>query len=364
MVAQRDAIAAWARITYGWLGRSPDYKAAFLNTLGANADFYGKFADNARAWHKRAQEAVLYLNHALVNPPIDRNKPVEEVKDVYITIQKETDAGIYVSGAKVVATNSALTHYNFLGQNMGQEINDPAMVVMFIAPMNTPGIKLICRQSYEFAAAATGSPWDYPLTSRFDENDAIFVFDNAFIPWENVFIHRDVERLKNFYPKSGFFNGFTMQGCVRLAVKLDFLIGLLYKAARATGVEGFRGVQAQIGEVVGWRNLFWSLTDAMAYNPEPWVNGCGAAELARVEHLPAVHDRSLSGDPQHHREGGRVRPDLSAVECARFQKSRHRQISGQIRARLERHRLQGPHQDHEAIVGRHRHRVRRPPRAL
>ena len=235
--------------------------------------FYGKFADNARAWHKRAQEAVLYLNHALVNPPIDRNKPVEEVKDVYITIQKETDAGIYVSGAKVVATNSALTHYNFLGQNMGQEINDPAMVVMFIAPMNTPGIKLICRQSYEFAAAATGSPWDYPLTSRFDENDAIFVFDNAFIPWENVFIHRDVERLKNFYPRSGFFNGFTMQGCTRLAVKLDFIAGLLFKAARATGVESFRGVQAQIGEIVGWRNLFWSLTDAMAYNPEPWVNG-------------------------------------------------------------------------------------------
>ena len=197
VIAQRDAIAAWARITYGWLGRSPDYKAAFINTLGANAEFYGKFADNARAWYKRGQEAVLFLNHALVNPPIDRNKPAEQVKDVYITIQKETDAGIYVSGAKVVATNSALTHYNFLGQNMGQEITDPSMVVMFIAPMNTPGIKLICRPSYELAAAATGSPWDYPLTIRFDENDAIFVFDNAFIPWENVFIHRDIERLKD-----------------------------------------------------------------------------------------------------------------------------------------------------------------------
>ncbi|MGI9424268.1 MAG: 4-hydroxyphenylacetate 3-hydroxylase N-terminal domain-containing protein, partial [Hyphomicrobiaceae bacterium] len=203
LVAQRDAIAAWARITYGWLGRSPDYKAAFINTLGANADFYGDYADNARAWYRRAQEAVLFLNHALINPPIDRDKAVEEVKDVYITVTKETDAGIYVSGAKVVATNSALTHYNFLGQNMGQEINDPSMVVMFIAPMDTPGVKLICRPSYEMAAAATGSPWDYPLTSRYDENDAIFIFDNAFIPWENVFIYRDIERLKAFYPRSG-----------------------------------------------------------------------------------------------------------------------------------------------------------------
>ncbi len=296
VMAQRDAIAAWARITYGWMGRSPDYKAALLNTLGANADFYGPFADNARAWHKRGQEAVLYLNHALINPPIDRNRPVEEVKDVYITIQKETDAGIYVSGAKVVATNSALTHYNFLGQNMGQEINDPSMVVMFIAPMDTPGIKMICRGSYEFAAAATGSPWDYPLTSRFDENDAIFVFDNAFIPWENVFVHRDVQKLKDFYPKSGFVNNYTLQGCTRLAVKLDFIAGLLLKAVRATGVESFRGVQVQIGEVIGWRNLFWSLTDAMACNPQPWVDGTvlpnirasTAYRLFMTEAYPAV----------------------------------------------------------------------------
>src|SRR5258708_27039853 len=226
VVKQRDAIAAWARITYGWMGRSPDYKAAFLNTLGANAEFYGKFADNARAWHVRGQEAVLYVNHALVNPPIDRSKPVEQVKDVYISIQQETDAGIYVSGAKVVATNSALTHYNFLGQNMGQEINDPSMVVMFIAPMDTPGIKLICRSSYEFAAAATGSPWDYPLTSRFYENDAIFLFDNAFIPWENVLIHRDIESLKQFYPRSGFVNAFTLQACPLLPAKPHFLAGL------------------------------------------------------------------------------------------------------------------------------------------
>ncbi|HZT47616.1 MAG TPA: 4-hydroxyphenylacetate 3-hydroxylase C-terminal domain-containing protein, partial [Hyphomicrobiaceae bacterium] len=206
------------------------------------------------------------------------------------------DAGIYVSGAKVVATNSALTHYNFLGQNMGQDINDPSMVVMFMAPMDSPGIKLVCRPSYELAAAATGSPWDYPLTSRFDENDAIFILDNVFIPWENVFIHRDVERLKQFYPRSGFVNGFTMQACTRLAVKLDFIAGLLMKAARATGVESFRGVQTQIGEVIGWRNLFWALSDAMAHNPDPWVDGAllpslkasTAYRLFATEAYPAV----------------------------------------------------------------------------
>jgi 4-hydroxyphenylacetate 3-monooxygenase len=162
VVAQRDAIAAWARMSYGWMGRSPDYKAALMNTLGANHAFYGKFSDNAKAWYRRAQDHVLYMNHAIVNPPVDRSRPADEVKDVFITIQKETDAGIYVSGAKVVATNSALTHYNFLGQggNAAVPTHDTDLAVMFIAPMNAPGVKLICRTSYEMMASVVGTPFD------------------------------------------------------------------------------------------------------------------------------------------------------------------------------------------------------------
>src|SRR5262249_28736604 len=57
-VAGRDAIDEWARLTYGWLGRSPDYKAAFLATLGANAEFYAPYQDNARRWYRFAQERV------------------------------------------------------------------------------------------------------------------------------------------------------------------------------------------------------------------------------------------------------------------------------------------------------------------
>jgi 4-hydroxyphenylacetate 3-monooxygenase len=104
MVGSRDAIAEWARVTYGWMGRSPDYKAAFLATLGANAEFYDPFTENARRWYKKVQEEVTFVNHAIVNPPVDRNKQLEEVRDVYMHVEKETDGGLIVSGAKVVAT--------------------------------------------------------------------------------------------------------------------------------------------------------------------------------------------------------------------------------------------------------------------
>ena len=76
-------------------GPHADYKAAYTNTLGANPEYYGPYADNARAWYKRAQETVPFMNHAIVNPPIDRHKPAEQVKDVYVCVKKETDGGIY-----------------------------------------------------------------------------------------------------------------------------------------------------------------------------------------------------------------------------------------------------------------------------
>jgi 4-hydroxyphenylacetate 3-monooxygenase len=287
LVGARDAIAAWARLTYGWMGRSPDYKAAFLATLGANADFYAPYQDNARRWYREAQERVLFMNHALAHPPVDRHRPPDEVADVYVHVEKETDAGLIVSGAKVVATGSALTHYNFIahiGSAGLSPIQNKAFGPVFIAPMDTPGVKLICRPSYALAAEVVGSPFDYPLSSRLDENDAILVFDHALIPWENVLIYADLEKSNTFFPHSGFLPRAMLQGCTRLAVKLDFIAGLLLKAVAVTGTKDFYGVQAAVGEVLAWRHLFWGLTEAMARAPIPWA---GDAVLPNPEYAAA-----------------------------------------------------------------------------
>ncbi|XVQ07410.1 4-hydroxyphenylacetate 3-hydroxylase family protein [Spirillospora sp. CA-255316] len=270
LVGDRDAIAAWARLTYGWMGRSPDYKAAFLGTLGANADFYAPFQDNARRWYRESQEKVLYWNHAIIHPPVDRNRPPDEVGDVFVHVEKETDAGLVLSGAKVVATGSAITHHNFIA-HYGIPLKKKKYAVVCTIPMGAPGMKLICRTSYSMNSAVMGSPFDYPLSSRLDENDTIFVLDKVLVPWENVFVYGDLEKASTFFPQSGFLPRFTFQGCTRLAVKLDFLAGLLLKALEITGTKDFRGVQSRVGEVLAWRNLIWSLTDAMARNPQPWI---------------------------------------------------------------------------------------------
>jgi aromatic ring hydroxylase len=272
LVADQRAIAEWARMTYGWMGRSPDYKASFLGTLGANAEFYSPFQENARRWYRESQEKVLYWNHAIVHPPVDRNRPPDEVEDVFIHVEKETDAGLVVSGAKVVATGSALTHYNFIA-HFGLPVKKREFALIATVPMGAPGMKLICRPSYGATAAVMGSPFDYPLSSRFDENDTVLVLDKVLIPWENVFVYGHLGKVQLFAGRSGFVERFTFHGCTRAAVKLEFLAGLLAKAVEITGTGDFRGVQSRIGEVLAWRNLFWGLSDAAARNPVPWQNG-------------------------------------------------------------------------------------------
>ncbi|MGG4012137.1 4-hydroxyphenylacetate 3-hydroxylase C-terminal domain-containing protein [Bacillus smithii] len=209
------------------------------------------------------------MNHTIVNPQVDRSKPLHENKDVFVRAVKERDDGIVVSGAKMVGTGAALTHYNFVS-NYGQDLgdNDYSHALIFFVPMNAPGVKMISRQSYELAAKKSGSPFDYPLSSRFDENDAVIVLDNVFIPWENVLTYNNLKVTNGFFVETGFVNRFTFQGCTRFAVKLDFMAGLLMKATESAGTNKFRGVQANIGEVLAFRNMFWAISTAMAANCE------------------------------------------------------------------------------------------------
>ncbi|MBT6275559.1 MAG: Pyoverdin chromophore biosynthetic protein pvcC [Chromatiales bacterium] len=310
LIDSRAAIAVWQRMTYGWMGRTPDYKAAFMAQLAVGHSFYGEYASNGLAWYKKFAARCLFMNHVLVDPPVDRAKARGDVRDVYLTANRDDDRGIYVSGAKMVATGSAITHATFVAVNSGvaarmQADRDEDMALVFIADMNAPGLKLLSRPSYE---AAARSPFDAPLAARFDENDAVVVFEDAFVPWENVLVYRDVERAKGFYAGSGFFNRFNLQANVRLAIKLEFCIGLLLKGTAASGTQTFRGVQAAIGELIGMRDLIWSLSTAMVHDPEPGIGdsvlpGLQTAAANRIymtnawERVRTIFETVLAGAP-------------------------------------------------------------------
>ena len=277
----RTAIDIWQRLNYGWMGRSPDYKAAFMAQLAEGHQFYGDYANNALDWYKKFSSKGLHLNHVLIDPPMNRAKSRAETRDIYVSLDKSDDKGIYVTGAKMVATGSALTHATFVGITGGvahvmQKDRDEDLALVFIANMNAPGLKTISRPSYEMKA---NSPFDAPLASRFDENDAVMVFENCFIPWEDVLIFRDIDKVKSFQAGSGFFNRYNLQAATRLCIKLEFCIGLMMKGTSASGTNNFRGVQAAIGELVAMRDTIWAMTTAMVSDPEPSIGNSVVPKL-------------------------------------------------------------------------------------
>ncbi|MFE3185912.1 4-hydroxyphenylacetate 3-hydroxylase N-terminal domain-containing protein [Streptomyces violascens] len=132
-----------------------------------------------------------------------------------------------------VFANAAFVGQIHLGDLQKGKAED--MALAFIAPMNTPGMKAVCRTSHEKKAV---SAFDNPLPSRFDENDAVLVFANAFIRWENVLIYRDTEKIHDYFPRSGLLSRGFFQGAVRMAVKLEFMVGILGKGTRMNGDRG------------------------------------------------------------------------------------------------------------------------------
>ncbi len=88
---------------------------------------------------------------------------------------------------------------------------DKDHALVFLIPTNAPGVKLLSRPSYELAASQA-HPFDYPLSSRFDENDATLIFDQVFVPWENVFIFRDIAKANGFFPTAQVLQNLLLQG--------------------------------------------------------------------------------------------------------------------------------------------------------
>ena len=347
------------------MGRSPDYKAAFLGTLGANAEFYEPYQDEREALvqvQPGARAVHQPRDHSSAGRPrqaAERGRPTSAAT----SRRRPTPASI-VSGAKVVATGSVLTNYTFVAHHGLIPVQDKKFAVVFMVPTNAPGVKFICRTSYEMTATVMGSPFDYPLSSRLDENDAVFIMDNVLVPWENVFVYGDIEKANNFFPRTGFLPRFVVHGCTRLAVKLDFIAGLLLKAVEAAGTKDYRGVQANVGEVIAWRNLFWALSDAMVRDPKPWIGDYVLPNMDpgnAYQIIATMAYTKIKYLIEQTVASGLIYLNSHASDFK----------NPEIRPYLDRYmrgsqRLQGrgAGQADEAAVGLHRHRVRRPPRAL
>lgn len=283
--AQREAIRAWQRRTHGWLGRTPEFMACVVTSMAAHAPFFGRFEQNVRDMLARDQRDVTHYAQALVNPPVDRDLPPDEVGDVFLHVVRETDEGVVIRGAKAVVTGAA-TAQRLLVSHFGGEVQTADFAIAASVPVASEGIRIYTR--------GTPARADQPLASRFTEHDALVVFDDVLVPWSDVFI-RDPETMLAFNKGAVGWNvRLVFQATTRLEAKLERIAGLAVRATEIMGTSELRGVQAALGELIAYRDTVAALRDAMIEQCVPSGDSVGPgpqAAMAFAAYGPDAYSR-------------------------------------------------------------------------
>ena len=197
------------------------------------------------------RERDLCLTHAFGHPQVNRALAVSELADKYTAmgVVDTTNDGVVVRGAKQLATLAPFSDEIFcpVYRPLNTDSEDERKYcVGFSIPVNTPGLKFICRQSHDLGE----SLYDYPLSGRYDEMDALAVFEDVLIPWDRVFQFEDMELANLALQAVPMWRQYMQQVAVKNIAKLEFILGITHRIALGIGIDVFSHVQEKIAEVV------------------------------------------------------------------------------------------------------------------
>ena len=180
------------------MGRTPDYmnvtfagfageRRAWLGPEGRNEEGHANLA----AFQKQLAREDIALTHTIVHPTIDRAKdqsfagnpvPLHKVAD--------TEHGIVVRGARILATLAPFADEIAVYPGHPLPPRRPAASTRSASRSRWTrrALVFLCRDS---ASTPGADPFDRPLSTRFDEQDAFVIFDDVEVPRDRVFIDAD-----------------------------------------------------------------------------------------------------------------------------------------------------------------------------
>ena len=253
---RNEMMTQWARLSCGMMGRSPDFMNVNIMAMAAAGDYFAQnrpeFKVNIQNYYEFIRENDLVLTHTLLNLQRSRTPgttPLEDKTDVALSVVKETDAGIVVNGARVLATLAPLSEEIALYPTASHMLPGSAperYSFAFAIPSDTPGLRFLARESFDLGR----SHFDHPLGSRFEEMDAIAFFDHVLVPWERVFLLGDVELCNNLQMATNRHLHSGHQIVTKNVVKCEFMLGLANLMVKTLGSGQLPQVQQMLAEII------------------------------------------------------------------------------------------------------------------
>lgn len=251
---RRAGITVWAEYTNGFLGRTGDYLNASLTALAAAEEWFSQagpeYGRRIRNYYEYARENDLLATHTLIPPQVNRSVSGSEQLGGQLAarIVEERDDGIVIHGARMLATVAPIADelLVFPSTVLRGTPEDAPYSYAFAIQNDAPGLRYLCRTSLHNG----GSHFDEPLASRFEEMDAVVIFDNVFVPNERVFMLGNPELCNAFYTDTGAGALMTQQVVTRTVAKSEFFLGLASEIAESIGIDGFLHIQEDLAELI------------------------------------------------------------------------------------------------------------------
>ncbi|ATE58647.1 4-hydroxyphenylacetate 3-hydroxylase N-terminal domain-containing protein [Thauera sinica] len=239
--------------TFGLMGRLTDFMSGFLMDQASGLDAIGKHeaAAKARSLVEHCRENDLQVTHALIDPQSDRSRHDASSESVHV-VERCPD-GIVVSGCRMLSTLAPVANECYIGPFFPRKAGEEDYALAFLLPLSAPGLSILARESFDRGEDRHQGSFDRPLTSRFDEGDAILVFDKVFVPADRLIVNGDIDAYNGMMQAGVGYT--TIQATTRSTMKLRFLTGLATAIARANGRDKTPRFQTAIGELVALVNV-------------------------------------------------------------------------------------------------------------
>jgi 4-hydroxyphenylacetate 3-monooxygenase len=254
LVQRRRAMKLWADRSLGTLGRTGDYLNSCLMALSEAGPWFAQadpaFGENARRYYEHVRENDLLTTHTLITPQGNRGQDAAQQLggELAARIVSQDDHGVVIRGARMLATIGPIADELIVMPSTvlkGSEADAPYSYA-FAIPCDTKGLRFICRESFDYG----GSHFDHPLGSRFEEMDAVVIFDDVRVPFERCFLLGHPELCNAIYGDTTAAVHMTHQVATRATAKTEAILGVVSLLSEAIGAEGFQHVQESIAEVV------------------------------------------------------------------------------------------------------------------
>ncbi len=225
------------------------------------------YHERVKEFFKKMQKSDDRFCLGLMDPKGDRSLPPSRQADpdLFLHIVDRTPDGIIVNGAKMHTSSAPLTHYIFCAPcgRLGEEDRDYA--VSFAIPIDTKGITFITRPS---PCPLQPTEMTNPASIRHNMVECLTVFDNVFVPWENVFMAGEWEFTDRFIYLFSSYARIAKATCV--SARTDMIAGAAALIADYNGVSKASHIRSKINDMaissqIGWGCVLGAIANAVEH---------------------------------------------------------------------------------------------------